>query len=166
MPARSGEILACGCGILGKSVLNPGNARNRVVHHHELRVFLRCFAGDRPIRFEPHDLSFVESVPLRNRSHEADYESYVPSGILKSSWVPKHETAIPALTVLVFKLEEGKGVDWSKLELALNNQSRQLRDALRGHHGDMHVLIVQTASISLVDEALEHRELLGERLMR
>jgi hypothetical protein len=89
----------------------------------------------------------------------------MPRGILRADWIAKHELAIPALTVLVFSLED-KSADWSKLEILVNAQMRKLRDIVRSRYGDAHVIVVQSADIPLVEEAFEYREVLGERLMR
>lgn len=111
-------------------------------------------------------MSFIEAVPVRARYHDADYESYVPPGILRASWIGKHERRVPAVAVLVFKLEDAKAVDWPKLEVQVNTHTRRLRDVLKGHLGDIHVLLLQSAAIPLVEEAMEVREQLGEKLMR
>jgi hypothetical protein len=122
-------------------------------------------AGERHVRYDAHGLQFIETIPVKRRSHESDYDTYIPQGILRQDWIIKHEKSIPALTVLVFKLED-KSADWTKLEVLVNNHTRQLRDSVRNRHGDVHIIVVQAADIPLVDEALEYREVLGERLMR
>lgn len=67
-------------------------------------ALLWYFAGDRHVRFDPHSLPFLETIPVKSRSHELEYESYVPRGLLRVGWCAKHETAVPALTLLVFKV--------------------------------------------------------------
>lgn len=49
-------------------------------------------------------LPLAHKFPAKQRSHGHEYETYVPAGILRTTWLEKHHKYIPSVIVSRFQL--------------------------------------------------------------
>jgi len=80
--------------------------------------------------------------PLRRS--RAEYEAHVPAGILRTGWLAKHQTRVPAVAVLAFEGDvRARAPEWAAVEAAIVTAVGDVRAALEGRRGDALVLLVQ-----------------------
>jgi hypothetical protein len=138
----------------------------RVQRVQRVRVLGFAQPGDRPVRYDLLPTSHLRSFMPRTRAHDLDYEAYVPSGLLKAGWVQKHSETYPALVVFTISIDNSRTLDWGALDASVAGDLRELKDNVKDRGIDVAVVIIENAPIVLASETRDHRELLGERLMR
>jgi hypothetical protein len=121
-------------------------------------------AGERAVRFELNPVSDVHSFYPRERSHDHEYEHYVPTGVLKAGWTHKHSEVFPALIIMVVAVDEPRPVDWGRVEAAVLPDLRELRDNVKDRQIEVHVVLIQDVNMPLISESMDYREHLSERL--
>jgi len=60
---------------------------------------------------------------------QADYEGYIPNGVLKKQWFTKHCTSVPSLLVLFYDLE-WNDPQWGERQLELASRVQVIRWAI------------------------------------
>ena len=95
------------------------------------------------LRFEV--FPWAHPFSRRQRSHIQDYDSYAVNGILRSTWLVKHHTRIPAVILAVFEFDaRSSAADWATAEAGMCSAVGQLRaDFAKDRQVDIHVLLVQ-----------------------
>jgi len=92
-----------------------------------------------------------EDFPKPKRKPEIkDWDSFKPKGILKSNWVEKHRTVIPAVATVLYEWDEGK--DWHSQASLMASIVSNFRRKIYGRNVEIVVVIVRHRN-ALQDES-------------
>ncbi|XP_038611097.1 trafficking protein particle complex subunit 11 [Tachyglossus aculeatus] len=110
------------------------------VHRAVWDAFCANRRADRvPISFKvlPGDHEYPKCRPKRT-----SYEWYIPKGILKTSWMNKHLTLVPALVVVFYELDWDEP-QWKEKQSECATRVEIVRQSLQGRNTKVAVVLIQ-----------------------
>ncbi|XP_018421175.1 PREDICTED: trafficking protein particle complex subunit 11 [Nanorana parkeri] len=76
------------------------------------------------------------------RTKRTSYEWYIPKGILKTGWMNKHLTLVPALVVVFYELDWDEA-QWKEKQLECSTRVEIVRQSLQGRNTKVAVVLIQ-----------------------
>lgn len=114
---------------------------NKPTHKAVWEAFALNRRTDRaPLQFRLLNNDF-QMPPMKQKRQS--YEWYIPKGILKSNWVPKYITHVPALVVLFYDLDWNDG-SWTEKKNDVASQVQSLKTVLGGRNSRMALVLIQS----------------------
>ncbi|GFT33359.1 trafficking protein particle complex subunit 11 [Nephila pilipes] len=115
------------------------DVENNVIH----RTIWESFTTNRQdrvplfLKLLPVGQEFPDAKPKRT-----SYDWYVPKGILKTNWLPKHLTEVPAVAVQFVDLD-WDSPSWAEKRLECANKLEVLRESLQGRSTRVALVLIQ-----------------------
>ncbi|XP_052268585.1 trafficking protein particle complex subunit 11-like isoform X2 [Dreissena polymorpha] len=93
-----------------------------------------------PLQFQvvPGDHEYPKCRTNKRQS----YEWYIPKGILKSGWMKKHLTQVPAVAVMFFDLDWDDAM-WKEKQMECSTRVEIVRNSLQGRGTKVSVVLIQ-----------------------
>ena len=96
---------------------------------------IRCNFVQLPLE---HEFPVKKEIRERTSSFavrsEKDFDGVIPTGILKSNWMRKHQELLPAVCVLLYEFNAHlNDEDWTIQETVIANEIDRLKQSLSGN---------------------------------
>ncbi|RUS82473.1 hypothetical protein EGW08_009779 [Elysia chlorotica] len=76
------------------------------------------------------------------KQKRSSYEWYIPKGILKTHWMPKHLQEVPAVVVVFFDLDWDEPL-WKERQMECSTRVEIVRNSLQGRNTKIAVVLIQ-----------------------
>ncbi|XP_076817428.1 trafficking protein particle complex subunit 11-like [Clavelina lepadiformis] len=99
--------------------------------NERLQISFSCLPGD-------------HTYP-QSKAKRSSYDWYIPKGLLKTGWLKKHLSQVPAVVVVFFELDWDDGA-WREQYLACASRVQVVRTSLHGRTTKVAVVLIQKSS--------------------
>lgn len=129
------------CRPTGLVILTGLDVTYNAVHKTIWDSFCNNRRSDRvPLQFQvvPGDHEYPKCRTNKRQS----YEWYIPKGILKTNWMKKHLTQVPAVVVVFFDLDWDEPL-WKERQMECSTRVEIVRNSLQGRGTKVSVVLIQ-----------------------